>query len=161
MYLEKNIKKQERWERRWQYEKEKRSQLYSRYYAEARIKAAKEGIPSDPKGNLRAILKETYKVNVRYLDRAYPVSEILRLFISVITLGISILVICVLIAIFELSLAKVARMAMIAIALGTATVSYFVAPPIIEFFGARRKIKTAAECKAGYDLIEENEPLDD
>jgi hypothetical protein len=154
-------KEQERWSKQWQYEKEKRSQLYGRYYEEARRRTKKEGIPSDPKGNLRTILKETYRVNISYLDGIYHISDMVRFFIPVITLGISVLIMYILAGIFGVTLLKTTRLVIVAIALIIAVIAYLVGPLIIEFFGIRRKIRTAAECKAGYDLIEESEPLDD
>ena len=154
-------KEQERWTKRSHVEKEKRMQLYENYYKKAREKALKEGIPSDPRGNLRAILKETYRVNISYINGEYPVDTIMRLFIPVVTLGASIAIMYALAASFNIDLLGSGRLVIVFIALVIAAISYLVAPLIIEFFGIRRKIRTAAECKAGYELIEENEPLDD
>ena len=128
-------KEQERWTKRWHVEKEKRMQLYENYYKKAR--------------------------DISYINGEYPVDTIMRLFIPVVTLGASIAIMYALAASFNIDLLGSGRLVIVFIALVIAAISYLVAPLIIEFFGIRRKIRTAAECKAGYELIEENEPLDD
>ena len=177
MEIEKVLKKQERkrkaeireldrmerehtrWCQKLEKEKKRRKKFYEdccRHYSE---KFEKEGVPKDPNGNLRTIMRETYRANIGAMNAHYQDSKFLRFMSAIFVLGVSTVLMWLIIVASDNTLTKEFRVSMLIIAGSLAIFAYFFAPKIDDFFGTRRKLRIAAECKVAYELMEAKEPL--
>lgn len=177
MYVEKIVKKQEKerlaeekrltrlerqqtqWTIKREKEKKQRADLYEAYYKLAQEDLAKFGTPKDPGGNLRAILRETHRVNISYLNAGYELSEPLRWLITLSALIILTGGVGLVIGVTHPFTTLEAQVTWPILCGAFAFLVYFTAPPVARFFVLRKKLKIAAECQAAVEAIEKSEPL--